>query len=550
MSAALLAVLLLAGAARAEPPRLFGVALEADDAAELCPPPACSLTDFWDRAAAMGVHAAVVREKPLRRLAERGEVLHVPREEFEKWKALGLVSPGATLQPDSLWIKDPRAAEQVLEAVSRRGVAVSTSAQAPYMLIQFAEGYAAVAESLGVYESGALLPLEGRGLIPVYVGREDGETRLGDVALRRLADGTAALYGGAEPLTPADALLRARTVSVEAPPNAVLRAAWAHPRRLLVFRMPAALGRERAFELLRERLRDLQKAGPRAPFPAAKNPEAAPFEPAPYSWAAAAGLWLVAVLGGLLSARCGLVALKASRRAAKASAPMLSPVAELFVGLAACLLAAQAFGWAARLCLDALGQPLASRAWQRAVLLAPVLIGLLTLYPVDPEEWSRRLRKPLTGRRLLEVLALLAAAALVLEPRGVLSRLGLTPALAGLDGALPWWATLRWREALVGFPCLLHALFLVDWRLDCPDCESLPRGAAGDPRTWFIPGLVGPAGVIVAASRGDAATADALVHSALAALMGALIGAVVIARRVARVRHAHAHGQVQGPIAE
>lgn len=539
----LLSLALLAAPSFAEPPRLMSVALEADDAAALCQPPACKLGDFWDRAKAMGVSAVVLREKPLRRLAERGEVLHVPREEFEKWRALGLVAPGAVLQPDTLWVKDPRVVEQVLEAVTRRGVAVSTSSQGAYVLVQFPEGYASVEDALGVYETSALEPLEGKGLLPVFVGRDEVDTPLGPVALRWRADGTPAGYAGAEPLSPADAMLRARSVSVQAPRAAFLRAAWGHPRRLLVVRLSVSLGRERSFELLRARLRELAERGPDATLPRTPPP---PFEPAPWAWAARAGLWAIALLGGLLSARLGLLALKASRRRARRAAPLASPVLQLVCGLAAAVVVAQGFGWLARFCLDGLGRAIAPEGWARAVTLAPIVIGLLTLYRIDPEAWSRRLARPLTGRRALELMAAALALALVLQPRAILGAAGLLPWLHHLEDLAPWWAGLRWREALVGFPCLLHALFLVDWRLECPDCESLPPGPSGDPRTWFIPGLLGPAGVVVAAARGGETGWMSFSHSAAAAAAGALIGAAVIARRVAYVRHAH--HQAEGPI--
>lgn len=545
--------MLAARPAAAETPRLLAVALEADDAAALCPPPACSLSDFWDRARAMGVTAAVLREKPLRRLAERGEVLHVPREEFEKWKALGLVAPGAVLQPDTLWIKDARVVEQVLEAVSRRGVAVATSASAGYTLVQFPEGYASVEDALGVYETAALLPLEGKSILPVFVGRDDGEPALGAVALRWRADGTPAGYAGSEPLSPADALLRARSVHVDAPRNAFLRASWAHPRRLLVVRLRASLGRDRAFELLRARLRELSEQGPDASLPAAAPP---PFEPSRWAPAALAGLWFIALLGGLLSARMGLYALKVSRRRTKLAAPAAAPVAQLVCGLAGAVVVAQLFGWAARACLDALGEPLAPSQWTRATTLAPIVVGLLTLYRIDTDAWSKRLAKPLTGRRLLELLAAAAGLVLVLEPRATLDALGLLPVLSAAEDLLPWWVSARWREALVGVPCLLHAMFLVDWRLECPDCDSLPKGPAGDPRTWFIPGLVGPAGVIVAAARGSEPVWSAFAHSGAAAAVGALVGAALIYRRAASVRHAHSAsepepeaGQADGPAA-
>ena len=544
-----LAAALLLSAARARagaPARVLAVALEADDAAALCPAPACSLADFWDRARAMGVTAAVVRERPLKRLAERGEVLHITREEFEKWKVLGLLAPGAVLKPDTLWIKDDAVLRQVLEAVERRGVSVSTSSMAGYNLVEFPEGYASVEESLGVYDSEALDALRGRKLAVIRVGRdaEGAEAYLAGLSWR--PDGQVEGRGGLQAPASFDALLHARVLPVDAPAGAFVREAWSHPQRLLDVRLPAAPGREADFELLRARLRTLAQLGPSAGLPAS-----APRRPGPPSaaWLLSAALWLLACLGGLLSARAGLAALKRSRAFAQRALPVASPVLELLLGVCAMVLAAQLFGLAARACLDALGRPLASGAWLRAAVAAPIVIGVLTLYTLDPEDLSRRARRPATWRQLFLAAAGLAAAAVVLEPRAVLQAAGASAWLARLEDASPrlWWATWRWREVLVGFPCLLYAFFLIDWRLECPDCLAMPKGASGDPRTWFLPGLLAPAGVLGAAARGGVGPWTALAHSALAAAAGSLLGALLIGWRVRRSHHAGHGSKVPGP---
>lgn len=527
------------------------MALESEDASALCPAPSCSLADFWDRARAVGVSAAVLRETPIGVLADRGEALYITRQEFEKWKALGLVAPGAVLKPDTLWIKDPGVLTQVLDAVGRRGVAVSTSATAGYQLVQFPEGYASVEDSLGVYDSEAMAALQGRRLAVVYAGAGAAEAP-GDpsgtlIGLTWGADGQVTGQAG----SPGQFPLRARSVAVDAPEAELMRAAWSYPQRLLVVRLEPALGREANFDLLRERLRALARRGPQAPLPAQAPPGAPAPGPVPAA-ALACALWLIAALGGLLSARVGLAALKRSRGFAQRRLPPASPVLELLIGAAAALAAAHLFGCAARACLDALGRPVAPQSWTRLATACPIFVGVLTLYAIDPHDLARRVRRPVTWRQVFWAAGLVAAAALILEPRRLIEAAGAAPLLARLEDASPslWWGAWRWREALVGFPCLLYSMSLIEWRLECPDCSSLPKGPFGDPRTWFLPGLLAPAGVLEAAARGGPPLTMAFWHSCAAGALGCALGAALIGWGQRR-GHEGAHPSVasKGPIA-
>ena len=148
-------------------------AIEAEEAATLCASTGYPLSDFLERAAAMGVRAVVLRQASIANLARRGEILRFSREEFEKWKAAGFIAPGIVLKPDTFWLRDERKFSQLTQAVLRLGMAVSTSSSAGYYLLQFPEGVmGAVSEdaTLGVYDPDMLQVLAGRSLLPVYAG--------------------------------------------------------------------------------------------------------------------------------------------------------------------------------------------------------------------------------------------------------------------------------------------------------------------------------------------------------------------------------------------
>lgn len=508
--------------------RVVVPAVEAEEAAALCARSGLSLEDFWDRVKAMGVAAAVLRQKPVRKLVERGEAFYFERGELEKWRTIGLVAPGVTLKPNTLWVKDARLVEQVLDSASQKGMTVTTSTSAGYHLVHLPT---AVEEAgLGAYDPELLRVLDGRGLAEVRAATE----RLSSVGLRWEAGGSVKGFPAAE--GPADLKLETRSVPVDAGPAELLRAAYGRPRRLLVFKLSAARGAEENFELLRACLRELSRRGLPLGLPA-KPPEE-PSQPSPLqAWLIRALLLLFALLGPLFSARTGLIAMKRVRVLAHERWPVVMPVAQLVCGILAAALVAAGVGAAARACFDALPAPPSVDSWAFAALAGPLTIGLLTLFTVDPAGWLERAAKPLTAAALLTAAAVLVAAALILEPRSALQAAGLWDWAGRLEEAPPafWWATWRWREILVGYPCLLQALYLINWKMDCPDCEAGPSGPASDPRLWFLLGLLAPIGVVVALGRGGVPQVLALEHTAWAAAGGSFLGALGIAwrRRVA-----------------
>lgn len=516
---------------RARAPRLFLTALDAQEAAALCVREGLSLADFWQRAEAMGVGAAVVREEPLKAVARRGGLLMFSRDEIEKWRAAGLVSPSMPLKPGAVWIKDPGVLEQVLQAAARAGVAVATSTAAGYHLVHFPDALAASGSledaPLGTYDPEIVKSLEGRRLTKIFVPMT--------------ASPSATSFRWAE------RSFEERSLPVGAALPRLLQTIYSHPARLLVVRLtePAV---EANFEKLRALLGELKRRG----VPVALPEQAPSAGPAPEKFQRRLMQLLLlffAVFGPLLSARGGLTALKRARVLVLARWPVAAPVGQLLAGAAAVAAASVIVGVAARACFDSLGYLSPWRAWARAGVVAPMIIAGLTLYTIDLDEWAKALASPASYARFLQLIFFAAAALLLVEPRRALVWLHHPALLSRLQAAsaLPWWWSWRWREILIGWPCFLQALFLINWRMDCPDCSSLEEQPLHDPRVWFMLGLFAPIGIVAALGQELAPAELALAQTGWAALAGLILGAVLIALRLRGLHGSngpHGHGTI------
>ncbi len=302
-----------------------------------------------------------------------------------------------------------------------------------------------------------------------------------------------------------------------------MRTAFAGPRRLLIARLKLDAGVEDNFDLLRGSLRRLAPAGVRLSAPPLE-----PASPRRRAAGAAALAWLIGVVGPLFAARAGLLAFKRAR--AGVGRGVLSPVAQLAAGVFGSALAAVGFGLAARLAFQASGGA-ASSAWRFCESAGPLVIGLSTLYAIDPEAWSKALDRPLTARSLARAAAAAFGIVLILGPRAAV-RLAGAVAPWGFSGA-GWWFVWRWREILIGLPCLLQALWLIERRSDCPECESEAHRWP-DPRAWFLLGMLWPIGVISALCRAGAPAALSLSHTGIALLGGGALGAAGVLWRSGR----------------
>lgn len=500
-------------------------AIEAEEAQALCAESGASLPHLLERIAALGIKAVVSRPAPLRRLVMRGEALLLSREELDKWKAFGVVAAGGTLKPDTVWLRDATLASELIEAAGRAPLSVSSHSSVGFHVLQFAGGLEP-AMDIQLYDPSVGPAAEGAGLLTLRLPAD------ADTVAAAYQDGRWSLSARGENGA-GDLFLEPRRIPVSASPAALWRAVYAHPRRLLVFSLSRDQDLEAQLALLRRHLRELSGRGLLLALP----DEPPHPRPRVQEGLVRGLLWFFALLGPLFVARMGILALKRGRVLVHERLPPASPVLQLAIGVIVAAAAALAMGLAVRAGFDALGRTGPEPAWQWTSLFGPMLIAALTLYTIDPESWSLWLSTPVTPALLLKTLGAAAVLSLLIQPRMIWPEA--SPRFDAFISSLPeplWWVGWRWREIFVGYPCLLHALFLVNWRMDCPECESVSRGPFKDPRGWFVLGLLAPIGLISSFSRLGTPMAAALEHSAGALLLGCGLGALLIAARLRLAR--------------
>jgi len=481
--------------ARAPAERAVLPAVDAEAFAALTGRSAASTPELWERLRAMGVAAVVLREETAAELAARGEVLHFPQAEVEKWRALGLVSPGAGPKPDSLWAKDAKVYSRLAGALAARGIDVSTGAVNSGRALELPHGVDLARVPAG-FDPETVAVVSAAGLIPVPASTSP----VVSVAGRRLW---------------------VRSLSAASRPPELLRAVHGRAMRLLILRPVPGANLDDTLERLRAALKVVKDTE----IPGVL---AAP-SPAEAGGAGRVILYFaIGLLGPLLAARAGLGAERAARAWVAARAPIASPVPETLAGLAAAWAGASAAGLLAAASLAPEAREPLSRAWTLWTLAAPLAVGAAALFAAEGPALRARWRSPLRVRDLAAVLVVGLALLLLLAPRASLRAAGVWESvdrLSAMADALWWWPW-RWREILVGTPCLALALILVGRR----DGGSSPK-FLGDPRGWLTLGLLAPAGAVAAIGAGGASPELAVAHGAIACALGAALGFALSALR-------------------
>jgi len=495
---ALLVVLAAAGAAavwetRAPAERAVLPAVEAEAFAALSGRAPASTPELWERLRAMGVAAVVLREETAAELAARGEALHFPRAEVEKWRALGLVAAGGGPKPDSLWAKDASALARLSGALAARGIDVSTSSGG--RSIELPPGVDLARVPAG-FDPEVVAVVSAAGLIPVAASTNPYVS----VAGHRLW---------------------IRSLPAAARPPELLRAAHGRAMRLLVLRPSPSAGLEENIERLRAALKVVKGAGLPGVLPDGGPPSA----PSPAESAARVFLlYAIGLAGPLLAARSGLGAERAVRGWVAARVPIAAPVPEALAGLAAAWAAASAAGLLAAAAVAPQAREALARHWTLWTLSAPLVVGAAALFASEGPALRSRWRSPLRVRDIAAALLLILALTVLLAPRAALRAAGVWESVDRLSAAADalWWWPWRWREILIGTPSLTLALILV----------GRPGGKfLGDPRGWLVLGLLAPAGAVAAIGAGGTPAALAVAHGAAACILGAVLGLVLAGLR-------------------
>lgn len=122
--------------------RESAVAVLAADASairKMCRRAAIPAGDFLERLKAMGVEALWSSPVSLRELAQEGGLLYFSKEEVEKWKMTGFLSPSSSLRPHSLWVLNPGPAGRIFGILKDSGILSSSRSVSGYTVFNLSQ---------------------------------------------------------------------------------------------------------------------------------------------------------------------------------------------------------------------------------------------------------------------------------------------------------------------------------------------------------------------------------------------------------------------------
>ena len=478
---------------RPAPERVVLPAVEADAFASLAGGSVSSAAQLWERLRAMGVEAVILSEDSAADLAARGEVVFFSRAETEKLKILGLVASGAGPKPDSIWIKDPKAALRLSSALASQGVKISTSASG--RSYELPPGVNLADLSAG-FEPDSVAVLSAAGLLPVARAPGAGVT----ISRQRFW---------------------VRALPVSARESELLRAVYGRCHRLLILHPRPGADLEGTLRDLRGAISVVKRAG--LAGVSAAGPRTGEFDPGRVDVMLVL-YFAVGLIGLLLAVRVGLRVHREVAAWIGARAPIAAPVPEIAAGLASVWAAASAAGvLAAALPAHGAREEYAG-AWTLWTVSAPVVVAAAALFAGEGRVWIQRWRSPLrVGDLAAATVAVLALGALM-APRSVVGIASLWEAVDRVwsASAWMWWWPWRWREIFVGVPSLVLAFLLLDAR----EPRGSPRAPTllADPRVWLLFGLFAPAQTLASAGAGGVPGSLALAHGAAAFVLGSAVG--------------------------
>lgn len=515
-------------------PRAIILALKEEEVRELTARSGYSLQDFWERAQAIGARAVVLSPESAQSLWERGEILHFTESHALAWP---WVNASAVAKGNTLWTHNRTLLQRLQTSAASQKVAFATASVGGTFYLRLPEGLEVRTLSAGfnpeicrwAQASGLILALEpdeSNSWVPpaMVAGRtiyltDPSSENFGSIlqmakdrgAQAAWPDSARALDFGSAGIADARVML-AEFLTPKYISGRLWRAVWGRGSRLLVLPMPAEDGIETNLARLRgiaRRLRD-------ADFTFDLSKAAEPLS----SWDAVGIMrcvlaFLLAVIGPLLAVRQGLAALRCV--SCKTRWPQSYPVPELALGTLRTAAVAAGIGLAccALLSLPGWNSGLSRIYWDLWNFGVPMAFSILALYAEDFKGWRKWLERPLTYREALKAAMWFAVIALLIRPPHFPVYL--------LPERL-WWLPLRWREALVGVPCLFMAFYIHLHRL-----ESKHPRAGSDPRHWLILGLLAPIGTVHAFGLGLMPPEMLLAQTVQIFLIGAVLGGLLVA---------------------
>lgn len=545
----------------------------------VCGPNADGVDNCLERARIMGVRGALVRPEGFDKLLRSGDILRFTDQELVKLKKTGVAAEAAPLEPNTIWMRERKVLDRVVTALDARGVRAESRRYGKMHVIALPRELQAESLSAG-YDSEVVERVSAAGLLPFFYAPtgpdlllaesqrvtgsfmpapgyrhpESGLSRLREA----LRDGrTWVVFPDSDVLgragiAPRDSIgespgwerasflegaggavdraLLAGELSPDAGRPAVLSRIEGKGHRVLLFHMDRGRAEDESFAALRRLIKPLADGGLSLDLPSGLRSARGLARSEGFLRYAAA--FLLFAVGPLIALRYGVDMLRSQAEAGRL--PVASPIREalLAAGVIACAAAAAGLASYALLSGDAwrLGAT-ASSGWMRLAPLLTLAVAAAGLYLPDAPSASRDWLGSLRMSALPHLAAGAAAAALILNP-DALEALGPRGWLESIAAWRPslWWVPERWREWLVGTPCLFVGLCVLFESLRGDD-GSTERGAPGEPRPWLLLGLLAPLGTIEFFLSTRTRFEAVLEQTAAGTLIGLALGAVLLGVR-------------------
>ncbi|MFH2204255.1 MAG: hypothetical protein ABIJ96_14140 [Elusimicrobiota bacterium] len=541
------------------------VIVDARELGELCAP-VCAETGVLERLHTMGAAGVLLHPQSLESRIRAGDILRYTEQEISKLRATQVASAGAPLEPGALWIRDDAMLARVQDAAAAHRLPMTLRTFADQKVAVLAPGKAGKNFSVG-YDPLLAASVRRHGLKTVCLVRSMPELRLAEgraaaallapgfaaeagvpaginiVAFANAGPGSAGPLGSARRAVRAEFLAAAGTAAARLAAagearvadglGAFLREASRRGNALVVARLDMDRSLEDNLAALRGLLKELRRNG-YAPRLEGGLLTASGGGRAAAAVRSSAGFCLT-VLGPLLAMRWGIGVLRGMQEAGRL--PEASPFREVLAAAGTAAAAAAGFGAASYACMSFSAWRLGATRfdWLPWAEGLTFVLAALALYDPDPRALSLFFRKKVGRASELRVALPVAAATLLLLSPDWLRDWGPEAWLAGLryaDESL-WWAAARWREWLVGYPCLLVGLCLLFSRFAARRHKDLE---APDPRGWLLLGMFAPTGLAGVLAAAHTPIITLLSHSLQGALAGLPLGLLLLGARHGALR--------------
>jgi len=505
--------------------------------------------DFWERVRTMGAAGALLYPQSLEDLIESGSILRYTKSEIEKLKATKVAADEAPLIPGSLWIRSPGMVARLRIAADAAGIALILKEYEGQTVVTLPDGVGPASVS-GGYDPERTRLIAGEGLIPVFhagtvpellmSAGEKSLTLVDGAGFDSTSDGrrTPGVFKKSHGLAFGKGMARGERAAFlrdhvgEARPAFLLsagespvgggaagfiRESAGRGNTLVIARLDLKKGVEENLTALRETLRALRRKG----FtPGLESWTSGPRGVSPIEWIIRFVLGLILTVAvPIFSLRGGVLILREMQSAGRL--PQASPYREAILAGGVAVAVALCGGAAAYALMSTVPWRVGATVlrWGGWAAGTTFALSWLALYDPDPKALSGFFRKPVGRPSEIRVAIPVVAATLLLFSPGWLESWGPRAWLESFASGGFWWLGSRWKEWLVGYPCLFVGLAVFFERKNLPSRH--------DPRGWLLLAMFAPVGLAEWAASARMPFSTLLIQTLISASAGMAIGVFI-----------------------